>query len=73
MLSDHMGPIVDSIQGNGMNILENKSFIDTMRQKLDDIIFRVHIDQNKIKQLEDAMRKIFDFEGELQLLEGRLK
>ena len=73
MLSDHMGPIVESIHGNGTNINENKLLLDSIRKKVDDTVFKVSIDQSKIKLLEEAMRKIFDFEGELLLLESRIK
>lgn len=72
MLSDGLENIVNSLEGNGMNILENKSSINSVKIQIDDIM-KKYSQINKIKMIESSLMRIDDFEGELKNCESRMK
>lgn len=66
---DNLDPIVQTMEGNGMNIYENKTSIDSIKPQLEEVQFKAHSNFQKIKMLEDNLKRVKHIELEQKTLE----
>ena len=73
MIGETINPIFKIIQRNGKSIGENRYEIDMIKPQLEDSVQALKKNSIKVIMVEDSLRKISDFEGDLRILDANLR